>query len=146
MLQDLKRHMVSRTSRSRGGPPGGRRDALAAGAAGHVAAPPTEEALAEALARVEAFLARSTRNLLVVEDDEIERTRLVELLGTGDDVTVAAAATSDAALAALAASDFDCVVLDLKLPAMSGMRCSTQVKADESPPRAARSSSTRPRT
>src|SRR5207248_4117437 len=50
------------------------------------------------------------RNLLVVEDDEIQRSTIAELIGTGDDVEITAVGTADEAFAALEEKPFDCMV------------------------------------
>ncbi len=50
---------------------------------------------------IESFIERGVRNLLVVEDDDTERSAIVELVGGGDDVEVTAVGSSEEALAAL---------------------------------------------
>jgi CheY-like chemotaxis protein len=67
----------------------------------------------------EAFIDRKVRNLLVVEDNDVERQSIVELIGNGD-VKTTAVATGEEALGALEAQAFDCLVLDLGLSDMSG--------------------------
>ena len=59
------------------------------------------------------------KRLLVVEDDPAEQLSIQELLGY-DDIDVTVAATGAEALAAVKQKPFDCVVLDLRLPDMSG--------------------------
>jgi len=59
------------------------------------------------------------KRLLVVEDNAAERLSITELLGH-DDLDIALADTGEAALAVLREQPFDCVVLDLRLPDMSG--------------------------
>jgi CheY-like chemotaxis protein len=71
------------------------------------------------------------RWLLVVEDDDDQRGANVELVGAGDDVEVTAVATSAAALQLLAERQFDCMVLDLKLPETSGFKLLEELKKDE---------------
>ena len=61
-------------------------------------------------------------NLLVVEDDETERKRIVELIGSGDDVEITAVGSSEEALRRSSDGRFDCMVLDLKLPDMAGLQ------------------------
>jgi CheY-like chemotaxis protein/signal transduction histidine kinase/HAMP domain-containing protein len=61
----------------------------------------------------------SHRNLLVIEDDDAQRRSIQELIGNGT-VHVSAVATGEEALRALAEKDFDCIVLDLMLPDISG--------------------------
>nr|MBA3239784.1 response regulator [Acidobacteriota bacterium] len=62
---------------------------------------------------------RGVKRLLVVEDDDVQRMSIVELIGNGD-VKTTAVATGEEALAALGSEQFDCMVVDLKLPDMTG--------------------------
>ncbi|HET9675450.1 MAG TPA: response regulator, partial [Gaiellaceae bacterium] len=109
----------------------GRQQALRAGAAAYLEKPITREGLGDAFASISTFIARSVRNLLVVEDDEDQRRSIVELVGVGDDVNVVAVGSSEEALAALAETTFDCMVLDLKLPGKGGFALLEQVKKSE---------------
>jgi CheY-like chemotaxis protein len=65
----------------------------------------------------------------VVEDDDVERQSIVELIGNGD-VRTTAVASGEAALQALAAQTFDCLVLDLGLTDMSGFELLERMKED----------------
>ena len=56
---------------------------------------------------------------MVVEDDDIQRQAIVELIGNGD-VQVTAVSTAKEALAKLKKSTYHCMVLDLMLGDMSG--------------------------
>ena len=58
-------------------------------------------------------------DVLLVEDNPAEQLSIKELLGY-DDIDVTVAATGGEALAIAGARSFDCVVLDLRLPDMSG--------------------------
>jgi HAMP domain-containing protein/signal transduction histidine kinase/CheY-like chemotaxis protein len=107
-----------------------RQDALRAGAAGFIDAPPTTETLRAAFAELVGFLDRGVRRLLLVEDDEVQRNAVSELVGAGDDVEVVAVDTSESALAALDSGRFDCIVLDLKLPKMTGFDLLERLKDD----------------
>jgi CheY-like chemotaxis protein len=109
----------------------GRRDALRAGAVAYLQKPVAREAIEDAFAGISSFLDRDVRALLVVEDDEAQRESIVELVGGGDDVEVVAVGSSEEALAELEQRYFDCMVLDLKLPAMTGFSLLEQVKKDE---------------
>src|SRR5256885_15236406 len=66
---------------------------------------------------------------LVVEDDPAEQLSVTELLGHSA-LEITTAATGAAALAALREGRFDCVVLDLRLPDMSGFELLAQVQQD----------------
>jgi CheY-like chemotaxis protein len=59
------------------------------------------------------------RSLLVVEDDMAQRESIVSLIGDSD-VRIVTAETGQAAIEALADQHFDCMVLDLTLPDISG--------------------------
>ncbi|HLJ38619.1 MAG TPA: response regulator, partial [Steroidobacteraceae bacterium] len=90
----------------------------------------TTEGLDEALGRLKTFTASRRRRLLVIEDDPAEQLSVKELLGHAD-VEIVSAATGAAALEALRGSVFDCVVLDLRLPDMSGFELLAEVQGDE---------------
>jgi CheY-like chemotaxis protein len=109
----------------------GRQQALRAGAVAFLEKPVAREGLEDAFASLANFIDRGVRNLLVVEDDEDQRKAIVELVGVGDDVNVVAVGSSDEALAALEATRFDCMVLDLKLPGKGGFSLLEQVKKSE---------------
>src|SRR5205807_9697719 len=89
----------------------------------------TTDALEAAVDRLKSFTASRVRRLLVVEDDPAEQLSVTELLGHSD-VEISTAATGAAALAALREGSFDCVVLDLRLPDMSGFELLAQVQQD----------------
>jgi HAMP domain-containing protein/CheY-like chemotaxis protein len=91
--------------------------------------PVAAEALEDAMHAIEKFLTRQVKHLLVVEDDAVQRGSLVELIG-GDteDVQVVAVDSGEAAISELEKQSFDCMVLDLRLPGMSGLELITRVK------------------
>jgi CheY-like chemotaxis protein/HAMP domain-containing protein/GAF domain-containing protein len=90
----------------------------------------TTEGLEAALERLKGFAAARVRRLLVVEDDPAEQLSIRELLGHSD-VEITTAGTGTAALAAMRSDSFDCVVLDLRLPDMSGFQLLHEVQEDE---------------
>jgi len=65
----------------------------------------------------------------VVEDNPDEQMSIAELLGH-DDIEIATAGTGAEALAALKAQPSDCVVLDLRLPDMSGFEVLERIRND----------------
>ncbi len=99
------------------------------GAMAHLAKPVDREALEAAFASLSGFIERKVRNLLVVEDNDVERQSIVELIGNGD-VRSTAVATGAEALAALAHQNFDCLVLDLGLSDMTGFELLEKMKDD----------------
>src|SRR5204863_224239 len=99
----------------------GRQNALRAGAVAFVEKPVSKESLEETFGAIRTFIDREVKRLLVVEDNEDERTALIELIGGGDDdVEVTAVGSGDEALEALQLQHYDCLVVDLKLPKRSG--------------------------
>jgi signal transduction histidine kinase/DNA-binding response OmpR family regulator/HAMP domain-containing protein len=71
------------------------------------------------------------RNLLVVEDDPVQRRHIVEVMEPID-ATTTAVATGEEALSALEDQRFDCVVLDLGLPGMSGWQVIDHLRSKKS--------------
>ncbi len=109
-----------------------RQDAMKAGAVAYLQKPVTREALAEAFGGIATFVERRVKNLLVVDDDDVERNSIVELIGSDDgDVEITAVGSSEEALRELAARPYDCMVLDLKLPDMAGFDLLERLKQDE---------------
>jgi HAMP domain-containing protein/signal transduction histidine kinase/DNA-binding response OmpR family regulator len=106
-----------------------RQSALAHGAFSYLIKSPTTEGIEAAFERLREFTTPRTRRLLIIEDDDVERQAIVELLGY-DDIELAAVATGGEALAALAERKYDCVVLDLRLPDMSGFELLERFHAD----------------
>jgi HAMP domain-containing protein/CheY-like chemotaxis protein/GAF domain-containing protein len=134
VLDRLKRHPATRhipvhiVSAVAEGQP-----ALLAGAAAFLQKPASHEALQEVFGEIETFIERDVRRLLVVDDDAAQREAIVELVGGDGDVDVVAVGSSEEALAALESEPpFDCMVLDLKLPKMTGFDLLEKVKTDES--------------
>ncbi|MGH8320003.1 MAG: HAMP domain-containing protein [Steroidobacteraceae bacterium] len=89
----------------------------------------TTESLEEALDRLKTFTSAHPRRLLVVEDNPAERLSITELLGS-DDIEIASAESGAAALALMRERNFDCVVLDLALPDISGFELLAEVQKD----------------
>jgi CheY-like chemotaxis protein len=106
-----------------------RQRALALGAFGFIETGSSDDVLANGLEAVKGFLDRAVKNLLVVEDNEGQRKAILDLIGNGDVQTVAVA-TGEEALAGLRSSHFDCMVVDLGLPDMSGFDLLERLKKE----------------
>ncbi|MEO6436258.1 MAG: response regulator, partial [Tepidisphaeraceae bacterium] len=105
-----------------------RQHGLARGAFSYLVKEPTTDNLEASLHRIREFAASHTRRLLVVEDNAIERAAVVELLDH-DDISIVAVDSGGAALTALSKFEFDCVVLDLRLPDMDGFEFLDRMQA-----------------
>jgi HAMP domain-containing protein/CheY-like chemotaxis protein/GAF domain-containing protein len=115
-------HVISVDDRYRQG--GAKHGALA-----YLLKPVSRRDLDEAFRTLQRFLEQGTRKLLVVEDNEIERHNIVNLIGDGD-VNTTAVATAAEAVGALRSQSFDCVVIDLGLPDMPGIELIKKIKHD----------------
>jgi HAMP domain-containing protein/signal transduction histidine kinase/CheY-like chemotaxis protein len=102
---------------------------LRLGAIDFMTKPATRESLSQALTTLHEFVDRPVKRLLVVEDDEAQQRSIAELIGDGDVVTTAVSSGEDA-LQALQRESFDCMVLDLGLPDMTGFQLITRVKGE----------------
>jgi HAMP domain-containing protein/CheY-like chemotaxis protein len=106
-----------------------RQRALQQGAFNHVQKPVTHEVLHKAFDDIRDFSEQRIRKLLIVEDDDVQRMSVVELIGNGD-VKTTAVATGEEALSLLKDERFDCMVLDLRLPDMSGFELIEKLQTD----------------
>ncbi|MDE3091167.1 MAG: response regulator, partial [Chloroflexota bacterium] len=104
---------------------------LKRGAFAFLEKPVSKAMLDESFARLLSFVEAKQRDLLIVEDDDTERQRIVELIGNGD-VRVTAVGAADEALTALKRQHFDCMVLDLRLPGKSGLELLEEMQKEGS--------------
>ena len=106
-----------------------RQHALARGAFSFVNKPTTTEGVEAAIVRIKEYAKPRRKRLLVVEDNATERMSITELLGH-DDIEIVTVDTGASALETLRQSPYDCVVLDLKLPDMSGFDVLEHIRED----------------
>ena len=120
LLQQLKEnpatrhipvHVVSSEDRSEA--------ALHMGAIGYAQKPASREELREVFQRLEERYTRKMKRILLVEDDARQRDSVTHLI-SDEDVEITAVATGADALARLGDTQFDCMIIDLKLPDMQG--------------------------
>ena len=100
---------------------------LKQGTLSYLQKPVTAEVLSEALVGIKSFLARDVKNLLVVVADEQQRNTIVELIGNSD-VCITAVGTGATALEAIRLERFECIILDVKLPDMTGLELIGQIE------------------
>lgn len=93
--------------------------ALHLGAVGYALKPATREQLQGVFSRLDAKLSQTIKQVLLVEDDAVQRDAVVKLIAD-DDVHITAVGTGEEALALLRTRVFDCMITDLRLPDMQG--------------------------
>jgi CheY-like chemotaxis protein len=106
-----------------------RQHGLSHGAFAYLLKEPTTANLEVAMDRLKEFTEPRTKRLLVVEDNDIERDAVIELLGY-DDIDIVSAGSGETALNLLRTQRFDCVVLDLRLPDMTGFELLDQLQGE----------------
>ncbi|HEX4023650.1 MAG TPA: response regulator, partial [Steroidobacteraceae bacterium] len=104
---------------------------LERGAFSYIRKPLTTDGLEAAFDRIKEFTAPRVRQLLVIEDDPREQLSIRELIAH-DDIEICTAGSGAEALSRLAERRFDCIVLDLRLPDMSGFELLDRMQPDES--------------
>lgn len=92
---------------------------LKKGAIGYMTKPVRTEDIDGAFARIEGILSSEIKKVLVVEDDKKTQAAIQSLLKQKN-IEIVVSGTGGAALKNIKAAKFDCIILDLKLPDMSG--------------------------
>ncbi|MDQ3301511.1 MAG: response regulator, partial [Myxococcota bacterium] len=105
------------------------RRSLQSGALAFLQKPATQESLMDGLSGVREFVEKRVKQLLVVEDDPVQSQAITDLIGDGD-VQTTTVSSGEGALQSLQDKNYDCVVLDLRLPGMSGFELIERIKAD----------------
>jgi CheY-like chemotaxis protein/signal transduction histidine kinase/HAMP domain-containing protein len=108
-----------------------RQHALARGAFSFVSKPTTTEGVSAALSQIKEYAKPRRKRLLIVEDNAAEQLSIRELLDH-DDIEIVTTDTGASALSMLRENPCDCVVLDLRLPDMSGFEVLDSIRNDDS--------------
>src|SRR6185503_3628831 len=103
--------------------------ALARGAFSFVPKPTSAEGVRLALSKIKAYVQPRKKRLLVVEDNPAEQLSIASLL-EHHDIEILSAGTGMAALDMMRNEAVDCVVLDLRLPDITGFELLEQISAD----------------
>ncbi|MBY0203559.1 CheY-like chemotaxis protein/CHASE3 domain sensor protein [Paenibacillus intestini] len=103
---------------------------LMMGAIAYLKKPSSKDSLDKAFSHIQSYTENQLKRLLIVEDDEIQRKAIIELIGH-DDVAITAVSTGQEALNELHSQRYDCMVLDLMLTDMTGFELLDQIRDDE---------------
>jgi CheY-like chemotaxis protein/signal transduction histidine kinase/HAMP domain-containing protein len=107
-----------------------RQHGLARGAFTFMTKPTTTEGIVAAISRIREFSSTRQKRLLLVEDNPAEQMSISELLGHND-IDIVVVDTGEGALEILHQESFDCMVLDLRLPDMTGFEVLERIRQDE---------------
>jgi signal transduction histidine kinase/CheY-like chemotaxis protein len=100
------------------------------GAVSYLMKPIEKVDLEKAFAKIESFVNRKIRNLLIVEDNENSR-KAIKMLVCNDEVNCLDASSGKEALEIFKNLEIDCMILDLGLPDMTGFEFLKQVELIE---------------
>jgi CheY-like chemotaxis protein len=106
-----------------------RQHGLERGAFAYLNKPVTTEGLEAALTRIQEFTKPRIKQLLVVDDDPTERAGIIELL-SHEDVEITGVGTGREAWNLMHDRSFDCAVLDLRLPDISGFELLAKIEGE----------------
>jgi CheY-like chemotaxis protein len=107
-----------------------RKEGLELGAFDFIRKPLTYDAVQGAFDHMQDFINRKLKKLLVVEDNPQQNKAIRELIGNGD-VKSFAAHTGQEAYSMLQDEKFDCIIIDLGLPDMTGFELMEKIKESE---------------
>lgn len=106
------------------------RQALHLGAIGYMLKPVKREQLVDAFRKIEEKIKQGIRKVLIVEDNKIQRQAIQQLIADKT-IETTAVETGNEACRLLAENSFDCMIIDLNLPDMTGFELIEQINANE---------------
>ncbi|MBT4576472.1 MAG: response regulator, partial [Candidatus Cloacimonetes bacterium] len=105
-------------------------DAFQKGAVGFLTKPVNNEQLGSAFERIDDFRDKKNKNMLIVEDNEILRKSVIQLL-EDENVTIDDAKDGKSVIEKLHSTEYDCMILDLSLPDITGFDLLKILKNDK---------------
>ncbi len=105
-------------------------EAMQMGAIGYLTKPVDIEQLDDAFSKIKSIISKDIKKLLVVEDDEVMRNSIMDLI-EDKDVSIIATGKGEEALKILHEEDIDCVILDLGLSDISGFDLVQKISTDK---------------
>lgn len=91
--------------------------------------PVTQADIETALDRMEEFTLKKLKKLLIIEDNKEQNQTIKELIGNGD-IKLYSAYSGKEAYEKMLTEKFDCIIIDLGLPDMSGIDLMEKIKSD----------------
>ncbi|MBS9523888.1 response regulator [Litoribacter alkaliphilus] len=107
-----------------------RKEGFELGAFDFLQKPLSQKDLTASFGRVEEFIKKKLKKLLIIEDNVQHNNAIQELIGNGD-VRSFPAFSGREAEDMLNSDNFDCIILDLGLPDMTGIELMERIKANE---------------
>ena len=104
--------------------------ALHMGAIGYALKPTSRDQLKQVFKKIEDKLSQKVKQVLLVEDDALQRESVIKLIGD-DDVAITAVASGEEAMKLLRNRVFDCMITDLRLPDMQGSELLKRMATEE---------------
>lgn len=109
-------------------------EAMKMGAIGYLSKPASLESINTAFNNIETTISKSVRNLLIVEDDNVMRSSITELIDE-DNINIKGVESGKEGLDQLKSGNFDCMILDLGLKDISGFDLLEKIRMDKAIPR-----------
>ncbi len=105
-------------------------EAFKLGAVDFLTKPVSPAVLDNVFGRIDRMISKQVKDLLVVEDNDIQRDLIADIVGNGD-VRITFALTASEGYDQALTGKFDCMVLDLGLPDMSGVELLDKIRTGE---------------
>ena len=107
-----------------------RKEGMDLGAFDFMRKPISKDDLMHSFDKIEDFISKKLKKLLIVEDNETQNKAIRELIGNGD-VKSYSAYSGTEAFEMLNSDNFDCVIVDLGLPDMTGFELLEKIKKND---------------
>jgi tubulin-specific chaperone A len=105
-------------------------DAIKMGAIDYVTKPVSPEVIDQVFERFNKIISKPVKDLLIVEDNPEQAKTISSIIGSGD-VNVTIASTAMEAYNQILSGKFDCMVLGITLPDMSGIELLNKIRKNE---------------
>jgi CheY-like chemotaxis protein/CHASE3 domain sensor protein len=106
-----------------------RKEGMELGAFDFIRKPVNRDDLKNALDKIEDFVSKKLKKLLILEDNEQQNKAIRELIGNGD-VKSSSAYSGKQAYEMMSREHYDCIIVDLGLPDMTGFELLEKIKMD----------------